>query len=363
MLLTVLVAIFSIVCLMIIHEFGHFIIAKKFNVKVEEFGIGLPPRLFGKKIGETIYSLNLIPFGAFVKVFGEEGGIEDARSFSDKPIWQRALIIAGGVISFWVTAAIILILLAGVWGLPVAFVGDEDQDLLDPKIHIRSVLKDSPAEEAGIIPGDIIVGFEEREKFQSFIEENKGKEIILTISRQGDVFETEPIIPRVSFPEGQGPLGVSLVKIGQKVYPWHQAPLAGLKATGVLTLNIIDGWGMAIKHFTGIEKLPEDVDMELVGPVGIVGLIGDYFNMGAKDFLFFIALIAVALALINIMPIPALDGGKLLFLAIEAVKGSPINPKIEQKITAGFFFLLIFLIILVTIGDIANIIENVMNPS
>ena len=99
---TILVAIFSLIGLVIIHEFGHFILAKKFGAKVEEFGIGYPPRLLGKKIGETIYSLNLLPFGAFVKIHGEEGGIENYRSFVGKPMWQRISIVLGGVVSFWI---------------------------------------------------------------------------------------------------------------------------------------------------------------------------------------------------------------------------------------------------------------------
>src|SRR3989344_5576494 len=107
MLLTLLIAFFSLIALMIIHEFGHFIIAKKFGVKVEEFGIGYPPRVFGKKFGETIYSINLIPLGAFVKIHGEEGGIDDYRSFAKLTIWKSVLIVLGGVIAFWVASIII----------------------------------------------------------------------------------------------------------------------------------------------------------------------------------------------------------------------------------------------------------------
>src|SRR3989344_685296 len=118
MILTILVAFISLIGLMVIHEFGHFILAKKFGIRVEEFGIGYPPRLLGKKIGETIYSINLIPFGAFVKVYGETGGIEDYHSFTGKPMWQRFAIVLGGVVSFWVVAVIILSIVSGVWGLP-----------------------------------------------------------------------------------------------------------------------------------------------------------------------------------------------------------------------------------------------------
>src|SRR5947207_13623349 len=123
MLLTLLIAFFSLIALMIIHEFGHFIIAKKFGVKVEEFGIGYPPRLFGHRFGDTLYSVNLIPLGAFVKIYGEEGGVDDYRSFSGLAIWKRMLIVLGGVIAFWVAAAIIFSVLFGI-GASVP-VGDE----------------------------------------------------------------------------------------------------------------------------------------------------------------------------------------------------------------------------------------------
>ena len=349
MIFTIIVAIFSIIALIIIHELGHFIVAKKFGVKVEEFGIFLPPRLFGKKIGETIYSINLIPFGAFVKVHGEEGGVEDAHSFTEKPIWQRALIIAAGVISFWIVSAVILTMVAGIWGLTAAVEDNENGNIINPQVRIMAVAAESPAQQAGIKIGDIIVGFERVDEFQKFIEQNKGEEISLKIKRGKEVFESPGLVPRVSPPQGEGSLGVGLVRVASRIFPWYRAPLEGIKATGRLAFGIIGGWSMALKHFSGAEKLPDGVEMEFIGPVGIVGLLGEYFAMGISDFLFFIALISVALALINILPIPALDGGKLLFLIIEKIKGSPINRKIEQNITAGFFVLLILLMLFITV--------------
>src|ERR1035437_1232321 len=105
--ITLIVAFLSLIALMIIHEFGHFIIAKKFGVRVDEFGIGYPPRIYGKKIGETIYSINWLPLGAFVRIYGEEGGVDDYRSFQNLKIWQRFLIMIGGVAAFWIAAVII----------------------------------------------------------------------------------------------------------------------------------------------------------------------------------------------------------------------------------------------------------------
>src|SRR6185295_14321264 len=158
MLLTLIIAFFSLIVLMIIHEFGHFIIAKKFGVHVEEFGIGYPPRLFGKQFGETVYSVNLIPLGAFVKIKGEEGDIDDPRSFSTLVMWKRILIVLGGVIAFWVAAIVIFSVLFGIGAsVPVG-----DQDITDGSsvfIKIVQIADNSPAQTAGAKVGDIVTGF------------------------------------------------------------------------------------------------------------------------------------------------------------------------------------------------------------
>src|SRR3989338_2332535 len=157
MLITLLIAFLSLIILMIIHEFGHFIIAKKFGVRVEEFGIGYPPRIFGKRFGETIYSVNLIPLGAFVKIYGEESDVDDYRSFSGLAIWKRILIVLGGVIAFWVAAIIIFSVLFGI-GAKVP-VGDEDIQGVPVNVVVTKVAQDSPADLAGLKPGDMIGSF------------------------------------------------------------------------------------------------------------------------------------------------------------------------------------------------------------
>src|SRR3990167_8553773 len=192
MMLTLLIAFFSLIVLMIIHEFGHFIIAKKFGVKVDEFGIGYPPRVLGKKIGETIYSVNLIPLGAFVKIYGEEGGVDDYRSFANLTIWKRILIVLGGVIAFWIASAIIF----SVAFMIGAHIPIGDQDVIGvntTELKIMTVLENSPADNAGLQIGDEIVkGFSNGSEitinkivdFQQFIQANKGKPVTLGIERE-----------------------------------------------------------------------------------------------------------------------------------------------------------------------------------
>lgn len=363
--MTIVVAFLSIIGLLVLHEFGHFIVAKKFGVKVEEFGVGYPPRIFGKKFGGTIYSLNLIPFGAFVRIPGEGGeksSLEDFQNFIGKPRWQRLLILLGGVVSFWIVAAILLSIVFNL-GVNVA-VSDEETNLEKVKVQVLAVSSGSPAEMADLIPGDAIKKIKTAGQFpeeititkikeiQDFTEKYKGQEIILTIERGKNLFE-KSLTLRISPPKDEGPMGVALARTAFKSYPWWQAPLKGVEATYNLTLGIISGWFEIIKGLIQGQGLPKGV--QFVGPIGIGNLIQQAARVGISYFLQFIAMISVYLAIFNILPIPALDGGKLLFLGIEKIKGRPLNQKFEIRITTFFFVLLVILMILVTVKDIIKI--------
>ncbi len=358
MIATILIAFISLVGLMIIHEFGHFVLAKKLGVKVEEFGIGYPPRIFGKKIGETIYSLNLLPFGAFVKMPGEIEKKEEKNSFSAQSIFKRALIVLGGCLSFWLIA-IVLFSIALKIGTPVDIGDEEDESLIAPRVQIFQVAPNSPAQMAGLRPADTIKEIKvQDQKFeikkvqqiQELTQQYKGQEIILTIERGKEVFEVN-LIPRVFPPAGEGPLGVTLVRTAIKKYPLPQAIKEGISGTFHLTLAIIQGyWQLASNFFKGKPSF-----VEAVGPVGLIQLFNQAAQSGINYFLQFVGIIAVYLAIFNLLPIPALDGGKLLFLGIEAVRKKPVSEKVEQKVTAIFFSLLILLTIWVTIKDIARL--------
>ena len=213
MIITILIVFFTLIGLLVLHELGHFLLAKKFGVEVEEFGVGYPPRIFGKKIGKTIYSLNLLPFGAFVRIRGEEGkiGVEDARSFSGKPIWQRALILIGGVATFWLIGFLIFTFIAGVWGLPTSVSGDFQPETLKqgiqivegPQVQIIGVNSGSPAELAGLRVGDVIAkaqdqqgeekGIDKIENLQEFTQAHLDQQVVLTIKRGEDISEISVI--------------------------------------------------------------------------------------------------------------------------------------------------------------------------
>ncbi|MFH1462239.1 MAG: RIP metalloprotease RseP [bacterium] len=361
--MTIIIAILSIVGLLVLHEFGHFIIAKKFGVKVEEFGVGLPPRILGKKFGETLYSLNLVPLGAFVRLYGEENQEKkELWSFVQKPIWQRSLIILGGVVSFWIVAVILLSIVAGT-GAAVSISDDKGGVLKNPKVQVLAVAPNSPAEEAGIKPGDTIASLQlkiENEKLkidkvkevQDFTDKYKGQELTAFIERGKETF-TVSLTPRVSPPEGEGAMGVALARTAVVSYPLWQAPIKGIEATANLTVAIVLGWGKVLASLVQGEGIPKGV--QFVGPIGIGSLAAQAAKVGVNYFLQFIALISVYLAIFNILPIPALDGGKLLFLAIEKVKGKPVNQKIEQRLSFAVFVFLIGIMIFVTIKDIIRL--------
>lgn len=359
MVLTIIIVIISLIALVVLHEFGHFILAKLFGIKVEEFGIGYPPRLVGKKIGETIYSLNLIPLGAFVKIYGEEGGIEEAHSFTGKPIWQRALIVLGGVVSFWIIAAILLTIIFSI-GVPTAISDEENENLINPQVQILAVAPGSPAEKARIKIGDTIKQFSAGDfqipinkvgEVQELTEKYKGQEIILTIERGKETFNVS-LVPRVSPPEGEGAMGIALSRVAIKSYPWWIAPIKGIETCFSITQATLTGLVQIFGDLIQGEKLPEGV---IVGPVGIGSLMTQFAKLGVIYYLQLIAIISIGLAISNLLPIPALDGGKLVFLLIEAIRKKPINPKTEQKISSVSFILLITLMIWLTIQDISRL--------
>lgn len=359
MVLIIIITFISLLGLVGLHEFGHFILAKIFGMRVEEFGIGYPPRIFGRRIGETFFSINLLPFGAFVKIYGEEKRGKDPRSFNQKPIWQRAFVILGGVISFWLISVILLTIVMNL-GVPQV-IGDEvNQNLIEnPKVQIVAISSDSPAEKEGLKIGDIIrelevanykISVNKISQIQEFTQANKGKEVTLTIVRGKEIFKVN-LVPRISPPADEGPMGIALVRTMIESFPWYKAPLKGISATGRLTILIIQGWGMALSNF--FQGLPTGV--QILGPVGIFSLTDQISQLGINYFLQFIATLAIYMALFNLLPIPVVDGGRLLFLGIERILGKPIPQKIEQRINTIFFTLLIALMVWVTIKDIARL--------
>jgi len=354
MFLTIFLAFISLMILISLHELGHFLTAKKFGVKVEEFGFGYPPRLFGKKIGETIYSINLFPFGAFVRIPEEDR--TSPSSFSAKPLWQRILIIFNGAFAFWIVAIILFSVVFAI-GAPT-IIEDSEINVPDTKVLITSVSANSPASMIGLKAGDVIISLSSEttelndnkvKEIQDFIIENKGKEITLIIKRGDKIFNVIAT-PRISPPIGEGALGISLARIGLKAQPIYLSLFEGIRATFNMTKVVVVAYVNAIISF--FKKMPTGI--QLSGPIGIVGLLSQGIGMGLGYFLQMIGMLSINVAIINLLPIPAFDGGKLMFLFIEGIRKKPISRKIEENITAIFFILLIILMVFVTIKDVRN---------
>jgi regulator of sigma E protease len=366
--LALIIAFLVLIILMIIHEFGHFIVAKKFGVRVDEFGIGYPPRMFGKKFGDTIYSINWIPLGAFVRIYGEEGegDVDDYRSFIGLEIWKRVLIVLGGVIAFWLAAMVIFSVVFAIGAsLPIS-----DQDttgLSNPRIVIIGIEANSPASAAGLKSGDVIQSVEIDQTtqnvtkiadFQAITQQNAGKPITLYVERNHQFFETD-VTPRVTAPAGQGLVGVQLERVATLVqqYAWYAAPIKGIEYTFQATWSTLVGLYQTIADLAAPKhQLPAGA--EFAGPVGITIFLANAASYGPGFFLYFIGLISVILAIFNLLPIPALDGGKLLFLLIEKIKGKPVSAAIESRISIACFIILISLSLFITIHfDIPRLLD------
>lgn len=352
---------------MISHEFGHFIVAKKSGIRVDEFAFGFPPKIFGKKIGETTYSLNALPLGGYVKIFGENPdqdsmtGPDSGRSFVNKPRYiQAAVLLAGVVMNFLV--AWLLISVGFMSGMPTSVTSlSHGQTLQNQAITITSVLPASPAELAGLKAGDVLVSLKTKsditdtpstDSVSYFIKKHGGESIDVTYKRGPDVLNTS-VTPSIKKDGGVPTVGISMDMIGMLKLKPLPAVWEGLKLSGDLFV------GTAIGFFTLIhDAVLGQADMStLTGPVGIVGVVGDAAKFGFIYLLSFTALISINLAVINLIPFPALDGGRLLFLLIEKIKGSKISPKIANWTNTIGFGLLMLLMVIITYHDIIKLVK------
>ena len=364
MILAIVVFIFILSFLVIIHEFAHFILAKKMGVKVEEFGIGYPPAVWKKRIGETLYSINIIPIGGFVKLYGEEGesSIKEERSFASKSPLQRAVIITGGVAMNFLVAVIIFYFMLWSSGfssqIPLIFdykfpFGEQRNSPM-----IIGVAKDSPADYAGLRSQDLIVEgngmqFKNSREFIEFIDENKGKEVTLVVKNliSGKTRQVKAI-PRVNPPKNEGALGVAIDDISEISYqkPWEKLTAGFLHSLNLSHYSLV-GLGYYVKVSLS-QRNVEPLASSVVGPVGILALTRITLQEGIYQIVLLIALVSLALCIVNILPIPPLDGGRLVFIFSEAITGKRVSPKIEERVQQIGMIFFIILFILVTSKDI-----------
>jgi len=344
--------VFSI--LIFIHEFGHFLAAKKSGMKVEEFGFGFPPRIFGLKIGETLYSLNWILFGGFVKIYGqgEEVKEEKKRSFLAKTKKARALVILSGIIMNFLLAVALFSIIYGKLGIPKA----------SDKISVVDFAKNSPAKEIGLELGDVILGFEinnetktfaNTENFIKAVDEYRGQKINLKIERQKEQLQFE-IVPRTQeeTPEQEGPLGVAISSVETVFYPWWKmifsSIIAGFKEAVSWVILVFSSILISLKQLI-LGEAPQ-----VAGPIGIYYLTKQAAKEGWLTLFQFTGILSVNLAVLNFLPLPLLDGGWLILIILENFFTRKKIAKLEQKVNIIGIIFFGILMILVTINDFVN---------
>ncbi len=353
--------------LIFVHELGHFLVAKKSGIRVDEFAIGFPPKILSKKWGGTLYTLNVIPFGGFVKIFGEDahsGEISEENkgvSFVYKPKWIQALVLLAGV-TFNLIFAWLIISLGFFLGTTSVLPSNTMGDFNDARLIITEVLPDSPAFKSGLKPGETILaisgGSEVLDKelypevVQKYISESTSKDLILKISSENGTERQVSITPTTDIIPGRRVLGISMEWIGTLKLSAIDSLLTGAKTT----------WYLLKATTVGLSKfLFETITLrsdfsQVTGPVGIASIVKEANELGFRYLLSITAIISINLAVINLVPFPALDGGRLLFVLIEAIIRRPINPNVVKWANVTGFALLMLLMLIVTTKDILKLL-------
>jgi regulator of sigma E protease len=366
--MTVLIFIVVLVVLILVHEFGHFVVAKLTGMRVDEFGIGYPPRLWGKKIGETEYTVNALPFGGFVRIYGEDATDPDvlgtAHAFAARPRLAQALTLVAGV-AMNMLLAYVLITATLAMGTPRALSDEEIPLAQDVQLMVSDVLQGSPAQEAGLKIGDAITSTRDDAgttfsgsdpgEFIHYIQDHGTDPLSLSIDRAGETIELSvtPETGVLSEDESRPALGVSVAQVGVVPEPLYRAPVDGAIFTWEITKETAKGLASFLASAVTFQADLSQVS----GPVGIAGAVGNAYADGLAALLSIAAIISINLAIINLLPLPALDGGRLLFVIIEAIIRRPIKPSIAATVNGIGFSLLILLMLVVTGNDILKLIH------
>ncbi len=379
----VMIGVIVLTVLVVIHELGHAIVARRHGVVVEEFGIGFPPRAWGKKIARSFlgrdvtYSINWLPLGGFVKLQGEHDAATKKGDYGAVTFWQKTQILLAGVAMNWLTAAVLLSILA-LFGLPKAlpdqFVVAGDTTIVREPVQVTYVLADSPAAQAGIRPGDRVISLggtpiQTTEAVKEIAQEQRGRKVPLEYRRDNQQYIVDVALNDTNQNQ-KGYLGVSSAQQERIKATWS-APIVGVMTTVQLTGATLDGIGALIgsgvqgigARLTGDHSAQQAADDRLAqagdgvaGPIGIFGQVFPSANKAGPLYVVFVAaIISLSLAVMNILPIPALDGGRWFVTAFYRVRRKQLNKETEEKIHGTGFMLLMLLVIIVTISDVGKL--------
>ncbi len=344
--------------LIFVHELGHFICAKFFRVKVLKFSLGFGPTVIGKQMGETEYVISAFPLGGYVKMYGENPTDEVeqslvARSFAHKPVWQRFLIVASGPVFNLLFATFLFFLIFAFAGLP--------QPL--PGTKIGPVAPDSPAEAAGLQKGDIIVSIngQKTEKWTDIVElvgKSGGEPVKLVIKRGDETFET------TGTPKLQEDKNIFGEVIGKRyllgIMRTEEVVYEKVSFIEALHAGIIQTWNIIFLTLLAIVKIFQRVvpASELGGPILIAQLAGQQMKAGLLNFVNFMAFISINLGILNLLPVPVLDGGHLVFFSVEALRGKPLSMRTQELWQQVGLVLLISLMFFVFYNDLVRIFTH-----
>ncbi len=356
MILAIILVVILFSLLVILHELGHFVSARRNGVEAEEFGIGFPPKAVGLKVGRTLVSINWLPLGGFVRLKGEDNVQTGPGTFGGATTWVKTKILLAGVGMNALTAYILLLILC-FGGLPAAFTSGfnlaKPASVSKKQVMVVDVSKGSSAERADIKKGDVVVSangqqLSTEDDLKNFTRAHAGQTVEFDLIVGGKHLQKSVQLQTADQAKDGGFLGVTPFSTQEFSYG-AKAPLVAASLFGQIVWGTIYGIGQTI---AGIFHHKPASEIAVTGPVGIVMIMSSILYLGWRYLLFFLALVSISLALINVLPFPALDGGRLFFVWLAKIRRKPVSPELEAKIhTAGFVFLLM-LMALITIVDI-----------
>lgn len=358
MILTIILVVLLFSFLVLAHEFGHFIVARRNGVQVDEFGIGFPPKIWGVQKGKTLYTINLLPLGGFVRLKGEQGESHAVDSFAAKGAWVKSKILLAGVtmnlfIAYVIITGLLMVGMPPLLTSSLPTVGPIKPTTGSTKLMIVEVTKGSVAQKAGLVAGNRIVslggvGLTTPDQLREEVSAQAGTSTTLVVDKNG-----EQSMLMVALPEKQGDkalLGVSTVPETLQRYPWYAAPVAAiLVIASMIWATLAAFGGLIVGLFTKAE-----VAQTVTGPIGITVIFSQVLKFGAAYVLGLVASISLSLAIINALPLPALDGGRLLIVILQRI-GVRITDRVEAMVHTLGFVALIGLMIAVSVADILRL--------